>query len=525
MGLEQNFPKIILEGDDGEFYDYEYDQSDIQAAFHDDPSKFRWLGGGVGGGKSVAALVEVLIQSWLYRDNYGFILRETFPEIRLSAFKDFYTVCPRGLIHQENRQEHWIDIYNHVGFDFMQRGGENLKKSQQLEELQRIKGLSRIEFISFEGTQRGETKFRSANIGWYLIEQAESCYPAVYDALNERLRRKPSGRKGIFVSNPDGRDWLWQFFHPNSEDKRKNHKYFAIKLTDNKALPGDYHETLKDTYDDDQYQKMVMGSHDVATGAVYPELSRNIHIVKHFDPPKEWERGIGLDHGLNNPTAFVLGAKFPSPHQGVYIYQEYEEKDRLVSENVKAILPLLSPRFKCFMIDPETMKREAIRGQTVLGEYVALGLPFVTSSNDVVAGINRVKEYFAWDPVLRHPITDLMGAPRLFISERCVNLIRRLAEYRREEQKTGRGRQDPPEKFQSYNMHLPDALRYLMIGFVHALSAKSKVKGFEEPKIQAPWRPEKSDLFDDDGNYSIGAMIQESHKVTRSRGATTWLAA
>ena len=122
-------------------------------------------------------------------------------------------------------------------------GGEHLKKRDQDDALAEIGGLSEIAFISFEGTQRGEEKFRSANIGWYLIEQAESCYPAVYDALNQRMRRVPAGRKGIFVSNPDGRDWLWQFFHPESPDRRKNHAYFPVKLQDNPTLPDDYHDT------------------------------------------------------------------------------------------------------------------------------------------------------------------------------------------------------------------------------------------------------------------------------------------
>lgn len=522
----KNFPKIYLEGDDGEIYYYQRDLNEKQRAFHVDPSKFRWLGGGVGGGKSVAALVEVLIQCWQYRDNYGFILRETLPELKLSAFKDFYAVCPHWIVYEENRQDRWIDVLNRWGYAFMRDGGRQLPKRQQAAKLRQLKGLSRIEFISFEGTARGEKKFRSANIGWYFIEQAESAYPAIYDALNERMRRKPSGRKGIFVSNPDGHDWLWRFFHPNSPDRRKNHAYIPIKLTDNPALPDDYHETLKDTYDDDLYEKMVEGSHEVATGAVYPELSSAIHIVKHFDPPDNWVKGVGLDHGLNNPTAFVLGAKFPDPYEGVYIYDEYQVKDLIVSSHVKALKKFLTPQFKCFAIDPETKKHDAVYYSTVIGEYNALGIPFQVSSNDVVAGVNRIKEYLAYDPKLRHPLTDELGAPRLLISERCHRLREQLERYKKEEQKTGRGHTDPPEKFSTYNVHLADGLRYLFMRFTNALTVKSTVKGFEQAQLQSSYRlGRKHELLDDDGNYSIGKLIEQSHKVQRSRGPTTWMAA
>jgi len=48
-----DFPLIYLEGDDDEIYIYQQSMNPVQKAFHADPNKFRWLGGGVGGGKSV----------------------------------------------------------------------------------------------------------------------------------------------------------------------------------------------------------------------------------------------------------------------------------------------------------------------------------------------------------------------------------------------------------------------------------------------------------------------------------------
>ena len=522
-----DFPNIYLEADDGVVYHYQKNQNEKQRAFHRDRSKFRWLGGGVGGGKSVAALVEVLIQSWIYKDNFGYILRKTLPELKISAFKDFRKVCPHRLIYEENKSEQWIKVLNHIGYDFMFfQGGKHMRKQDQADKMMEIQGTSEIAFISFEGTQHGEEKFRSSNIGWYFIEQAESCYPAVYNALNERLRRQPSGRKGIFVSNPNGHDWLWRWFHPNSPHRREGHAYFPVELSDNKALPDDYHDTLKATYDEDEYEKMVLGSHEIATGAVYPELSSNIHFVEHFDPPDHWVKGIGLDHGLNNPTAYVLGAKFPEPYEGIYIYDEYQVKDLIVSQHVKDIKKVLTPQFKCFAIDPETKKREPISLATVIGEYNALGVPFRVSSRDRVAGVNRIKEYLAYDPTLRHPLTNELGAPRLFISERCHMLREQLERYKKEELKTGRGSQDPPEKFSEYNVHIADALRYLFMRFTNPLTAKSNVKGFEKEQLTSRYiKPQENDLFDDNGNFSLAKDIERSHKIQRSHGATTWMTA
>ena len=502
--------------------------SEKQEAFHLDTSKFRALLGGVGGGKSVAALVEVLKQSWMYQDNYGFILRETLPDLKLSAYKDFYAICPHWMIYEENKSERWIDVLNYVGYDFMKNGGLNLRKREQAKAIRDIKGLSRIEFISFEGTERGEKKFRSANIGWYFIEQAESAYLEIYDNLNERMRRAPGGRKAIFVGNPDGHNWLWKIFHPDSPDRRKNHAYFPIRLQDNVNLPDDYHETLKETYDTDKYEKMVLGSHDIATGSVYPELSNTMHLIDHEDPPDDWVKGVGLDHGLTNPTAFILAAKFPKPYEGLYIYHEYQVANEVVSYHINHLKPLLTPEFKCFAIDPETKKHDAVNFETVLGEYQAYGIPFRTSSRDVPAGINRIKEYFKYDATLRNPFTDELGTPRVFISKRCPMLIEALRRYKREQAKTQRGSQDPPEKFSTYNVHLPDAVRYLIMRFTRPLSAKSISQQFDREHVQESYgrqHAKKNDLLDDEGNYSIGKLIEKSHSVGQSRtGATTWLA-
>lgn len=521
------FPNIYLLDDDGVLRCYQRNMSEKQKAFHNDPSKFRALLGGVGGGKSVAALVEVLKHSWMYKDNYGFILRETLPDLKLSAYKDFYAVCPHWMIYEENKQERWIDVLNHIGYEFLKKGGLNLPARKQQKAIRALKGLSRIEFISFEGTERGEKKFRSANIGWYFIEQAESAYLKIYDNLNERMRRPATGRKGIFVGNPDGHNWLWRIFHPDSPDKRKGHAYFPIKLQDNPMLPDDYHETLKDTYDKETYEKMVLGSHEIATGAVYPELSNSIHLIDHVDPPDEWVKGIGLDHGLNNPTAFLLGAKFPKPYEGIYIYHEYQVADEIVSFHINQMKPLLTPKFECFAIDPETKKHDAVNFDTVLGEYKAYGIPFRPSSRDRVAGVNRIKEYLKWDDSIRNPWTDALGSPRIFISKRCPMLIDALRRYKREEAKTSRGTQDPPEKFSDYNVHLPDALRYLIMRFTRPLSARSTSKGFDREHLQGSYRTgaKRNELLDENNDYSLAKLIEQSHRVgnTQHTGATTWV--
>lgn len=523
-----SFPRIIL--DNGA--NYFADMNEKQRMFHRCPDKFRWMGGGVGGGKSVAGLVEALSHSWHYLNNYGFILRKTFPELRTSAIKDFKAVCPERMIYRENHNEHWVDVLNYIGYEFMYKeGGCDMPKRQQERELRRRKGTSRIEFISFEGTLEAEKKFRSANLGWYFVEQAESASVHVYNALNQRLRRVPSGRQAWFVSNPDGRDWLWYMFHEDSPDKRPKHTHIPVELHDNTALPDDYDETLKDTYTEDDYLRFVKGSHDVAVDAVFPEFSHTHHVVEHFDPPHEWKKAVGLDPGIANPTAFVLAAKFPPPHDNIiYFYQEYQVRDETVSTHANALLPYLTPSFECFAIDPEGKKRDRVHADTVIGEYNMLGIPFQVSSRDRPAGVNRMKEYMKYDSMQEHPLTGGLGSTRFLVSDRCPLFIEQILQYRKKEQKTGRGFVNPPEDFRDYNDHLVAAARYLMVKFTNALSVRSYIKGFEQPKPQRfiprhGVSKQFTEMFDDDLNLTFEKMISDSQKIKRSPRKTTWLAA
>ena len=509
---------------------YEHSAELPQRAFHKSKAKFRWLGGGVGGGKSAASTVEVLRHSWEFPNNYGFILRKTFPELRLSAIKDFYEICPSWMIVEDNRQEHWVDVYNHIGFRYRKRYYKDYKNKKMtrrdyIHGLKKLKGTSRIEFISFEGTEAAEDKFRSANIGWYMMEQAEEAGDTtIYNRLNERLRRVPSYRQAWFISNPDGRDWLWDIFSEDSEGKRENHEMFEFQLTSNTNLPEDFHQSLKDTYTAEDYARLVEGSFDVATGAVFPEFSFDMHVVDHFDPPDFWEKGLSLDHGLNNPTGAIHMTKFPTGE--VYIYEEYYEQEKFIAEHAAAFRKQITPEHRFFTIDPLCVNRSAINGATIIGEYARAGIPFQPGVRDVMVGINRIKEYLDFDVEHPHPILKTQGSPRFFVSDRCPILIRQLQRYKRETLKTNRGMQNQPEKMRKHFDHLIDPIRWLMLIFTPHRSQKSYVPELARNRTFGIKAKEDKISGIDEKNYDnpvvdISSMIKDASRQHDSR-TTIW---
>lgn len=96
------FPEIVL--DNG--FHYYSDMNDKQLLFHECTDKFRWMGGGVGGGKSVAALVEALRHSWYYLNRSSMelqVYKVLCDKTLHSLFTDFSCKFPTYSVEYANK--------------------------------------------------------------------------------------------------------------------------------------------------------------------------------------------------------------------------------------------------------------------------------------------------------------------------------------------------------------------------------------------------------------------------------------
>ena len=278
-------------------------------------------------------------------------------------------------------------------------------------------------------------------------------------------------------------------------------------------MPDDYEDALRATYSEEQADRLLEGDFDVSSDAIFPEFNVDIHTIDHVQPLSDWEKAIGLDHGLNNPTAAVFAARLPTGE--IYIYDEYYEKNKLVSDHAQALKPKLTSTHLCRMIDPTTRNREPIAGATVMGEYARHGLHFTPSSSDVQAGINRIKEYLKVVDGKEHPFIDgLMSSPNLIISKKCQMLIDEIIGYEKEPLKTGIGSANQPEKPRKYMDHSVDAARFMMMGFAKPMSKKSETK--DMPRFQLlNADPMKGVKVDNEGEVTltIDYMIKQATRL------------
>lgn len=329
------------------------------------------------------------------------------------------------------------------------------------------------------------------NLSGFWIDQAEEVSEDVFDFLIGRIRRPTHRREGFITANMNGHDWLWRRFLkkvgkdgkplPNASD------YFLVTastLENRENLPEDYVQGLL-SQPKAYVKRFVEGSFDVFSGQIYDEFNPSIHVLPQpFQIPNTWERMRAIDHGQNNPTACLWGAvDFDA---NIYIYQEYYQEKEVVSKHVAAINELSKIRntngqiiqdlYAYTVIDPsthaKTREKDGYRF-SIAEEYLDAGIPTVGGQNDVIAGINRVKEFLKIDPLRYHPFLKdpdgepIMGAPRLFIFPQCVNLIEEIGQYKWKSYSgaalANQDRDDIKEAPVKRQDHAVDALRYLIM--------------------------------------------------------------
>lgn len=405
-------------------------------------SKYIAYVGGIGSGKSLIGCITLLHWAVLYPGDY-LIARQFMPELRMTTYRTFLEICPPELI-----EEHRV-----------------------ADALVRIKGIGgKISTVFFRQLEEPE-KLRSLNLSGFYIDEANQVSEESFMLLQGRLRGAGI-RKGILTTNPKGHDWLyrWFFQKDHMKDPIVKLQYHLIKApsTENIHLPDGYLQSVMASWDDARIQREIQGSFDAFEGQVYSDFRRDVHVVRPFRIPSNWERHIRLDHGYRNPAAALFFAI--SPEGECYCYKELYVREWLIKEIVlgnkkekkEGIVELTrgGSSFKTAKIDPSTKARRGGTGESDYDEYRRHWPdtlpPLQMAKNDVQVGIDRVKSYLKADPKTQKPL--------LYIFETCTNLLEEITTYRYPDLRPNQqGVKSEDEKPIKVDDHALDALRYMVV--------------------------------------------------------------
>lgn len=339
-----------------------------------------------------------------YPNNLGLIVRKEFTDLRDSTIKDFEDLTGYKVGSDK-------DVRLPNGSRIMFRHGSELNTLQNI------------------------------NLGACGIEQGDEFDDdSQWFMLFGRMRRKNCGKPSLFlIANANGDDWVNKLWgskdHPEIKPAPGYELYEATTFDNSDILPESFMvnlQTLK-LQKPSVYEQYVMNSRKVVSGKIYPMLNNDYHVIEDQDLPDWWER-IGIIDTAVASGVCHAGLYAISPEGDIIKYNEYHEKERLISDHCERINKIVgNDRISYWQFDPSAFNktREKMgRLYSVADELRDYGIVGNPAENDVDAGINRLGEYLKIDHSRQHPYRNLLGSPKFFYMQRCKESIREIFKYR-----------------------------------------------------------------------------------------------
>jgi phage terminase large subunit len=261
----------------------------VHVPFHKSRAPERMLFGAMGSGKSYAVIDEAIAWCLEQPGIRGLITRKTVPELRDTTERVF-----------EERMPFWDDAA-------VRRTGGHLESYT-------FPNGSVVLFRSIDDWK----KHKSLNLGFICYDETNEFDEETYLGMLTRVRQRDLTaearsrgyrgeitRRGVWgAANPEGRDWLWERFHPASPKHVKTTEMFTSTTLDNPYLPPEYIEQVLQM-PTPWVRRYVLCEFDDFAGRIYDEWGYETHVVPHptFAENMRPLCRMGMDPGTENPTA------------------------------------------------------------------------------------------------------------------------------------------------------------------------------------------------------------------------------
>jgi len=298
--------------------------------------------------------------------------------------------------------------------------------------------------------------------------------------------------KALFISTPYGYNHFHRLYL-KGENNSKDWSSHTFTSLDNPHLSKDYLESVRADVTPDYWNQEYMAQFTTFTGLVYREFDQLKHI-KEFEHTfnENGEYIFGLDFAVRGWTAST--ATVAKPDGKYYLLDTYKELGgenvtaKVHAENIKDMLLKYAPLDKWTgYADPAGWSKTQqslvdYKFWAIADEYLEAGLPIVPANNDVIAGINHVRQLFQADKIVIHP--------------RNTAAVDELMQYQWKQQaSSASGEREDPEAVRKINDHVVDSFRYLLYSKTEAPAVLPYKPG--QPIVFGPPKIEETDKDDD----------------------------
>lgn len=315
--------------------------------------------------------------------------------------------------------------------------------------------------IGFKTCEMGREKFQGTSLDfvWFDEEPPKD----IYDECKMRILDRCGDIYGT-MTPLKGLTFLYDEIYLNKFGS-KEVWYEFMEWSDNPYLDEREVEQMTQTLSDDVLQSRRYGRFSQGEGLVYREFDERKHVIEPFDLPKEWQSGISIDPGLNNPLSCHF---YAVDNDGVvYVVAEHYERGQNVSHHAEAIKKIADTlgwkknrdgALDAY-IDSAANQKTLSSPKSVSALFYEQGIAVDPHVNkNLFAGIARVKEYLKND--------------RLFVFSNCVNMIREIKGYYW-------GNDDAPVKRDDHAM---DELRYFIMTMPSAPKNAQELSAIQKDK-------------------------------------------
>lgn len=409
-----------------------------QLKFHKSKKRNRWVFGGNRTGKSECGAVEVV---WMalgihpYRKN------------RKSTVGWVVSLSTR--VQKDVAQAKILSYLDRMVIDeiVMQSGSASSPETGVVDRIVVRSALGGKSTIIFKSCEEGRDKFQGASLDYVWFDEEPP-----KDIYTECAMRVIDREGDIFgtMTPLKGLSFVYEDIYLNPKADKEIFTIF-FEWADNPYLKKSEIKRLTASLSPEELEARRYGRFtDGRRGMVYPEFIENKHVIDAFPIPPEWQAGISIDPGFNNPTSCHWYAV--DGDGNIFVVAEHYEAGKLVSHHaakIKEISDSLSWRREfdgsiSALIDTASTQKTLASIKSVADLFSEAGIKVNPKVNkNLFDGIARVKEYLGAKP----------GHPGIYIFNNCKNLIRELKGYMW-------GENEIPKKI---NDHALDELRYFVM--------------------------------------------------------------
>jgi phage terminase large subunit-like protein len=427
-----------------------------QEAFHRCTKRNRWVFGGNRTGKTECGAAEVV---WYARGRH--------PYKKVSRATDGWVVSLTNEVQRDVAQEKVLSYLNPDWIKFVKmREGKADDPNNGVIDFILIEsvhgGLSKI---GFKSCDQGRERFQgtSKDYIWFDEEPPEDIY---MECLMRTLDCK--GQIMGTMTPLKGITWVHDKIYVN-ENKDPEAWCIFMSWEDNPYLSEEERAHLESQLTAEQLESRREGKFIAISGLVYKQFNPDVHVIKPFPIPPEWQYMISIDPGIDVPLSCHWYAV--DNDGNVFVVAEHYRAGWMISGHMREIERISNElgwkrdsrgHLSCIM-DSAADSRGLTNEKTVAQLFRDHGMNVNTAVNKSrFAGIERVQEYLE---CRRHadygeidPVQWPKGKPRLFIFENCTEMIKEIKKYRwkprtDDEKEVPIGKDD----------HAMDELRYLIM--------------------------------------------------------------